>query len=88
MLYDSKIRTFLTVVEEGSFSGAARRLGISQPAVSSSVAALEESLGVQLFSRGQVLALTPGGDAFLGYARRIQQAYDLANRAFDNIFAK
>ncbi len=61
MLYDSKIRAFLAVTEEGSFTAAARKLGVV---------------------RGAALQLTPAGETFRDYARRIQQAYDLANQAF------
>jgi len=88
MLEDSKIRAFLQVEKERNFTRAASKLGISQPAVSAQVAALEEALGVELFERGRELRLTPSGEIFLGYARRIQQAYDLANNAFNSVFAK
>ena len=46
-------RTFLVVVEEGSLSGAARRLGLTQPTVSRHVDALEAALGADLFLRSQ-----------------------------------
>ena len=82
MIEDCKIRAFLTVVEEGSFTRAARRLGVSQPAVSAQIASLEAAIGQSLFDRGTTLSLTPSGELFLQYARRIQQAYDLANNAF------
>ena len=82
MLEDSKIRAFLALVQEGSFTRAARRLGVSQPAVSAQIAALEKAIGQPLFVRGPELSLTPTGEAFLGYAQRIQKAYDLANNAF------
>ena len=82
MLQDSKIRAFLAVADEGSFTAAARKLGVSQPAVSSQVLALEHVLGFALFERGTSLRLTPSGETFRDYARRIQQAYDLANQAF------
>ena len=82
MLQDSKIRTFLAVAAEGSFTAAARKLGVSQPAVSSQISALEDVLGCSLFVRGAALQLTPSGETFRDYARRIQQAYDLANQAF------
>ena len=88
MLEDSKIRAFLEVEKERNFTRAAARIGISQPAVSAQIAALEESLGAELFERGRELRLTPSGEIFLGYARRIQQAYDLANNAFNSVFAK
>ena len=84
MLEDCKIRAFLLVVESGSFTEAARRLGLSQPAVSAQVAALEAAVGAPLLERGRQLRLTPVGESFLGYARRIQDAYDLANRAINS----
>lgn len=83
MLEDCKIRAFLTVVETGSFTSAARQLGLTQPAVSAQVASLEAVVGAPLLERGRQLRLTPVGETFLGYARRIQDAYDLANRAFN-----
>ena len=82
MLEDCKIRAFLAVVEEGSFTRAARRLGVTQPAVSGQIASLEAAIGQSLFNRGTVLSLTPSGELFLQYARRIQDAYDLANATF------
>ena len=88
MLEDSKIRTFLSVVSQGSFTAAARQLGVSQPAVSAQVASLEQALGFSLFERGRELVLTPQGETFLPYARRIQDAYDLANNTFSNVFSK
>ena len=88
MLEDNKIRAFLTVVEKGSFTAAARELGITQPAVSSQIASLEAALGVELFDRGRELTLTPSGESFLHYAQRIQDAYNLANRAFLSVFSR
>jgi len=88
MLQDKTLSVFMAVVETGSFTAAARRLGCSQPAVSSQIASLEASLGIQLFERGRELVLTPSGEAFLPYARRIQAAYDLANEAFCSVFSK
>ena len=45
------METFVRVVETGSFSAAARQLGIGQPAVSKAVAQLEDRIGVQLLLR-------------------------------------
>ena len=57
---------FIASAEEGSFSGAARRLGVSVPAVAKLVNALERRLGVALFDRSaQGLALTATGEAYL-----------------------
>ena len=72
MLYDSKIRAFLAVTEEGSFTAAARKLGVSQPAVSAQISALEEVLGCPLLVRGAALQLTPAGETFRDYARMLQ----------------
>ena len=51
-------RSFLGVLREGSLSGAARALGITQPTAGRHVAALEAALGVVLFTRSQ-LGLMP-----------------------------
>lgn len=48
-----KLMHFLAVLETGHFARAARQLGLTQPAVSKSIKALETSLGVRLFERGQ-----------------------------------
>jgi DNA-binding transcriptional LysR family regulator len=54
---------FVASADEGSFSAAARRLGITPPAVSKSVARLESGLGVRLFQRStRSLSLTGEGE--------------------------
>jgi DNA-binding transcriptional LysR family regulator len=77
------METFVSVVEAGSFSGAARRLNVGQPAVSKSIAQLEEALGVQLLLRStRGLTPTEAGLAYYEGARRaIQEADDAANAA-------
>lgn len=67
-----KLRIFVTVVQEGSFSAAAERLYITQSAVSQHVSDLEAGLGVRLFTRGRRgVTLTHPGQILLGYARQI-----------------
>ncbi len=61
----------IAVVDEGGFTAAADAVGITQPALSQSIAALERTLGVQLFVRGRQVALTSAGEAFLGPARQV-----------------
>ena len=75
------METFVHVVETGSFSAAAKRLGIGQPAVSKSIAQLETRLGVRLVMRStRGLTPTEAGLAFFDKARR---AIDEANDAED-----
>jgi DNA-binding transcriptional LysR family regulator len=64
------LRTFLVVVETGSFSAAARRLTYTQSAVSQQVAALEADLGAPLLTRRPV-ALTPAGERLRRHAALI-----------------
>ena len=47
------VRTFLAICQEGSLSGASRKLGLSQPTVARHLATLETSLGTELFIRSQ-----------------------------------
>ena len=67
-----RLRVFRIVAEELSFTRAAERLFLTQPAVTMQVKNLEEDLGLRLFDRtGQKIALTPAGRLLNGYARRI-----------------
>lgn len=76
---DTKLRTFLTVARKASFSGAARELHLSQPAVSMQIQQLEEHYGVRLFDRlDRGIRLTPAGLVFQKYARDILALYDAA----------
>ncbi|CRM61531.1 MULTISPECIES: LysR family transcriptional regulator [Pseudomonas] len=75
------METFVHVVETGSFSAAAKRLGIGQPAVSKSIAQLETRLAVRLVLRStRGLTTTEAGLAFFEKAKR---AIDEANAADD-----
>ncbi|WP_414448984.1 LysR family transcriptional regulator [Burkholderia sp. 22PA0099] len=66
---------FARAVETGSFSAAARDLGLGQPNVSRYVAALEDHLQTRLLSRTtRRLALTPEGERYYAEARRILDA--------------
>ena len=57
-----QLRMFLAAAEEGSITAAARRMNLTQPAMSRQIKALEEELGVELFTRGaHSVALTPAG---------------------------
>jgi DNA-binding transcriptional LysR family regulator len=71
----NRARAFLLTAQEGSFSGAARVLGIAQPTVGRQVAALEEELDVTLFERvGRGLELTATGVDLLEHVRAMGEA--------------
>src|SRR5258708_897783 len=62
----ANLESFIRSAECGSFSAAARRLGVTPAAVSRNVAMLERNLGVRLFQRSsRSLALTEDGERFL-----------------------
>jgi DNA-binding transcriptional LysR family regulator len=75
-------RTYLSVMQQGSLSGAARALGIAQPTVGRHVEALEKALGLPLFTRSQLglqpteaaLALRPHAEAMNSHAAALQRA--------------
>lgn len=66
------LHTFLTVARLGSFHAAAAKLHASQPAISARIAALEDELSVQLFSRDtRGTHLTARGTQLLPYAEKL-----------------
>ncbi len=72
-----QLRTFIAAVEEGSFSGAARKLRRAQSVVSEMVSALEAQIGVPLFDRsGRYPKLTGAGTVLLADARGIVSGVD------------
>lgn len=83
MFEDFKLRIFMAVAEKGSFTLAAKTLGVSQPAVSQNIAELEKSLGAELFFRRKgSVTLTPKGAAFKEYAGRILYWYTATEKMF------
>jgi len=75
----TQIRDFLAVAHAASLRAAARRLGISQPAMTKSVRRLEAELSVQLLQRTtRGIVLTPSGRMFLARARVMQSELDKA----------
>ena len=76
------METFVMVLETGSFSAAARRLNIGQPAVSKSIAQLENHLAVRLLLRStRGLTPTEAGLAFFERAKRTLEEADEAESA-------
>jgi DNA-binding transcriptional LysR family regulator len=77
-----ELRTFFEVVRDGSLSGAARRLGFTQPTVGRHIDALEQALGLTLFTRSPrglsptpaALALAPHGEAMAAAAAALSRS--------------
>ena len=83
MLEDFRLRVFMAVAETGSFTKAARSIGISQPAVSQHISALEKEIGTSLIHRAKgEVSLTSAGIVFLDYASRIQYWYKATSEMF------
>jgi aminoethylphosphonate catabolism LysR family transcriptional regulator len=68
----TQLRSFHAVARGGSFTAAAKALGVSQPTVTTQVKALEREFGVELFSRrGRRVELTETGSGLLDITRRL-----------------
>ena len=66
------LKIFIEVSRSGSFSAAARNMGLTQPAISFQIRSLEKEYGSTLIDRsGGRCSLTDAGEAFLRYAQRI-----------------
>jgi DNA-binding transcriptional LysR family regulator len=73
------LRYFTAVVQWKGYREASRRLHVAQPAISQTVADLEEELGLKLFSRAKRIAqLTPEGEIFYTEALRTLSQAELA----------
>lgn len=80
------LSAFLEVADSGSFSRAAGKLFLSQPAVSKRIAALETQLGKPLFDRvSRQISLTDAGRALLPHARRVLQEIEDGRRALSHL---
>jgi DNA-binding transcriptional LysR family regulator len=73
----SAVRTFVAAVDLRGFARAAHKLHRSPGAISLQMKSLEERIGCELFMKsGRQQVLTPSGEIFLGYARRLLQLND------------
>eukprot|EP00903_Cladosiphon_okamuranus_P001495 g1493.t1 len=78
----SALSSFVQSVNLGSFSAAAKHLGVSQPAVSQQIRSLEEELGTRLLNRTtRQLQLTEAGERYLTYARDVLERLAEADRS-------
>lgn len=82
----NNLNAFIQVAETGSFSDAANRLHITQPAVSKRISVLETQLNTRLIDRiGRKVELTPAGATLLPRARSIISDLEDARRSLDNL---
>ncbi|WP_316742595.1 LysR family transcriptional regulator [Streptomyces sp. MK7] len=75
------LQMFVAVAEEGGLTAAARRLHMSQPALSQTISRFERQLGVKLLARSNTGAqVTQAGATLLGEARAVLARHDMALR--------
>lgn len=80
------LKTFIAVAEKGSFSLAADKLFLTQPAVSKRIAALEKEFKARLFDRiGKLTLLTEAGENLLINSRRILAEVEESHRVIINL---
>lgn len=82
-----QIRAFLAVVEVNSFIEASELLHISQPALSTAIKNLEDTVGGKLLARStRTLSLTPEGELFLPVAKRLLADFENALIELNELF--
>ena len=82
----ANLNAFIAIAETGSFSGAAERLFLTQPAISKRIASIEQQLKLRLFDRlGREVSLTEAGRALLPRAYQILNVLDDTRRALNNL---
>lgn len=82
----SQLKAFLAVVQDGSFSRAAEKLYLTQPAVSKQIQALEETLGMRLFDRvGRSILLTQAGNILHDHAHVAFQTLEEARETINQL---
>ena len=84
-MFDAKIETLLEVISAGSYTRAAQRLSLTQPAVSHHMRQLEQEFGIPIFYKDKKeLRLTPEGEILVKYARRALAVYRNARQAIED----
>ncbi len=74
-------KTFIEVIASGSFADAAKRLFVSQSAISLRIKSLEDQLGRKVFLRSKTgITLTPAGHQFQRYAQSLLQVWEEAKQ--------
>ena len=80
------LQAFVAIATSGSFSGAAERLHLTQPAISKRIALLEQQVKARLFDRvGRQVVLTQAGNLLLSKATNILNEVTAAQRAIADL---
>ena len=80
------LKTYLEVIKLGSFSEVAKKLSISQPAVSFQIQKLERDLGVRLIDRSQkVITMTEAGKRLIRFAESVEEERDSLQHDLDQL---
>lgn len=80
------LHAFVAIAEQGSFSAAAEKLHLTQPAISKRIALLEDQLGTRLFDRiGRQVILTAAGKILLNKAQLILSEVAATQRAIADL---
>jgi len=80
------LRTYIDVIKTGSFSEVARKLSISQPAVSFQIQKLEQDLGIRLIDRRhKTLTVTDAGKRLLRFAELFDKEYQLLTHDLEHL---
>ncbi len=80
------LKTYIEVIKAGSFSEVAKKLSISQPAVSFQIQKLEQELGVRLIDRRQKkVVMTEAGERMLIFAELFDKEYQTLTRDFEHL---
>lgn len=83
------LRIFTAVCQEGSMTGAAKKLYITQPSISIAIKELEEHYGTNLFERtSRKMHITPVGKNILNYAQQIISLYDEMDASCQSLYAQ
>ena len=83
------LKTFLEVIKVGSFSEVAKKLSISQPAVSFQIHKLESELGIRLIDRTKkTIAITPAGRYLLAFAESVKAEWEHLQHDIDRLRAE
>jgi DNA-binding transcriptional LysR family regulator len=83
-----ELRHFLLIAEHGTFTKAAKRAHLSQPALTAAIQRLEDTMGARLFDRGRGgVRLTAAGEALVPHARAVLTSLADGRRAVAEVLA-